>query len=110
MSIKRRQEASCRASMVASLPMTCAALSMGNLFVGSTRRSLAHLIDIWKLPLRFGSCCKCFDNLRNRAPAMVDVMVRRGKGAWTSAGATPARKLERSTQWQSKSVVSRQRN
>jgi hypothetical protein len=47
-------------SMVASLPMTSAVLSMRNLFVGSTRRPLAHLIDIWKLPLRFGRCGKCF--------------------------------------------------
>jgi hypothetical protein len=38
--------------------------SMRNLFVGSAQRPLAHLIDIWKLPLRFCSCGKCFDNLR----------------------------------------------
>ena len=88
MSIKRRQEPSCRASMVVSLPMTCAVLSMRNLFVGSTRRPLAHLIDIWKLLLRFGSCGKCFDNLRNRVPAIVIEKVRRESG-WTSAGATP---------------------
>src|SRR5581483_5455896 len=73
MSIKRRQEASCRVSMAASLPMTCAVLSMRNLFVGSTWRPLAHLSDIRKLLLRFGSCGKCLDNLRNRVPAMVDV-------------------------------------
>ena len=88
MSIKRRQQPSWRASMVASLQMTCAVLSMRNLFVGSTRRPLAHLIDIWKLLLRFGSCGKCFDNLRNRVPAIVIEKVRRESG-WTSAGATP---------------------
>ena len=44
---------------------------MKNLFGGSMRRLLAHLSDIHKLLLRFGSCGKYLDKLRNRVPAMV---------------------------------------